>query len=46
MRVFMCTAGTRGFTICAISEMPAAQNLPPEASDPGMVFANSGANSP
>ena len=35
----MWTAGTRGLTMCAINEMPAAQNRPSDLSAPGMVFA-------
>ncbi len=44
-RVFMCTAGTFGLRICAISEMPDAQNRGSSAA-PGICARNSGANSP
>ena len=44
-RVFICTAGTFGLRICAISEIPDAQNRGSSAA-PGICARNSGANSP
>ena len=45
MRVFICTAGTLGFTGWAISEMPDAQKRGSDSA-PGIWLRNSGANSP
>ena len=45
MRVFMCTAGTFGLRMWAISEMPEAQKVG-SSSAPGICLRNSGENSP
>src|SRR3712207_5172238 len=44
-RVFMWTAGTCGFAMCATRLMPVAKKLG-SSSAPGMLFANSGEKRP